>query len=128
MAHGEHWEVPANTIPGRYLSFISGCEELNDQIKTTEILIKDDLPILDLFIEQMKVCFADKFKSSTITDVDKKITVSAESSRPTAKNPNGVLKVVFKTKDTQAIFYEWANKFYMSQLVNYSHYMKPIKK
>lgn len=80
-----------------------------------------------IFDEAMFSCFGDKYDTKKLIVDGLDINVTKTLTKPTAKNPNGVLLVQLSTNDMLAKFYEWSNKFWMSQLVNYSHYMKPIK-
>lgn len=81
-----------------------------------------------VFDNAMLACFGDKYDTKKLIVDGLTITVTKTLTKPTAKNPKGVLLVQLSTKDMLAKFYEWANKFWMAQLVNFSHYMKPIKK
>ena len=81
-----------------------------------------------MFDTAMSEIFSDKYDKKGLLKVDGlSIKVTKSLTKPTPKNPSGVLLVVLETKEKIAKFYEWDKKFWISQLVNYSHYMKPRK-
>ncbi len=83
---------------------------------------------VNVFDNAMLACFGNKYDNKKLIIDGLTISVTKTLTKPNAKNPNGVLLVQLSTDDMLAKFYEWSNKFWMAQIVNYSHYMKPIKK
>jgi len=73
--------------------------------------------------------FGDKYnvKKGILSTDGLSIKVERSLTKPTPKNPDGVFLVTFEADKKKAKFYEWDKRFWMSQLVNYSHYMKPVK-
>ena len=81
-----------------------------------------------LFDEAMNNCFGKKYNGKNLTVDKAKLIVEKSLTRPTKKNPDGVLLVTIANTKRIAKFYEWDKRFWMAQVVNFPHYMKPIKK
>ena len=83
---------------------------------------------VNAFDESMSNLFGKKYTGKKLTVDDIKMEVLKMQTKPTSKNPKGVLLVTLSTDKLVAKFYEWDKKFWMAQVVNFPHYMKPIKK
>ena len=90
--------------------------------------VKSLVKKVKLFDDAMSVLFGKKYTGTNLTSDGIKMVVDKKLTKPTEKNPNGVLLVTLENKTHIAKFYEWDKKFWMAQLANFTHYMKPLKK
>lgn len=78
-----------------------------------------------MFDEVMVARFGkDKYNGKILVDGGQNVTIKKSIS------PKGAFVVEMETKNASVKFYEYIelNKLYMSKIVNYAHYLKPIKK